>query len=120
MKRIARDVRFMVERGMLVRHVQRADGRGYIHRASLAAIQEVAWFVDEHAAEGVTTNELWEALVEVPATQASVALEFLKECGCLETRGRRNFPASSCLFEEAMIEFHALEHQAATALPRRQ
>jgi len=104
-----RDVRFTVERGMLVRYVTLDDGREYVHRASLAAIKEVAWYAEEHAKEGVTTGELWEALPDYPATQLSVALEFLKERGCVVTEGRRNFPASNVLFEDAMVEYYALE-----------
>jgi len=33
----------------------------------------------------------------------------LKERGCVRTEFRRCFPASACLFEDAMIEYHALE-----------
>lgn len=103
-----RRVRFELDRGRLVRHVELADGRTYTHRCSLDALKEVAWHVEEHAQDGVTTNELWDALPNFPATQLSVALEFLKERGLVETRGRRNYPASDILFEEAMVEFHAL------------
>jgi hypothetical protein len=102
-----RQVHFEVECGKLVRFVTR---RGYVHRATLATLREIAWYIEEHAAEGVTTNGLWEALPELSATQIAVALDFLKDRGCVETRGRRNFLASDCLFEDAMIVFHALEH----------
>ena len=44
----------------------------------------------------------------LPATQISVALEFLKERGCVETRCRRNYPATTTLFEDAMVEYHVL------------
>jgi hypothetical protein len=71
-----------------VRQVELADGRTYTHRCSLETLKEVAWHVEEHAKEGVTTGELWDAF---------------------QTRGRRSYPASDILFEEAMIEFHALE-----------
>ena len=102
-------VRFEVARGKLVRHVTfKEDSRSYIHRAALAVLKEVAWYVEEHSQDGVTTNELWEVLPNLPATQISVALEFLKERGCLETRCRRNFPVTTTLFEDAMVEYHAL------------
>ena len=109
MRRTQRDVRFEAERGILVRHVTRPDGRGYVHRATLAVLKEVCWFIEGRATDGATTNELWDALPDYPATQISVALEFLKERGCAETRSRRNYPASGFVFEDAMIEFHALE-----------
>lgn len=102
-------VTFGVERGRLVRHVRRAESRGYTHRATLDALQEVALYVEARSDAGVTTNELWDAFPEIAATQLSVALEFLKERGCVETRGRRNYPASNFLLEDALIEFHALQ-----------
>ena len=108
MRSVPRDIRFEVQRGRLVRHVQRADGRAYTHRCTLEALTEVAWHIEARASDGVTTNELWRTLEDVPATQATVALEFLKEQGLVTTELRRNYPASSCLFEEAMVAYHAL------------
>ena len=104
-----RNFRFEVERVMLVRTATLKDGRSYVHRCTLETLREVAWWIEEHGADGVTTNELWDALPDLPATQISVALEFLKERGCMATRGRRNYPASSALYEDAMVEYHALE-----------
>ena len=103
-----RDVRFEVERGLLVRHVTLADGKGYVHRAELVVIKEVCWLIEQRGEDGVTTGELWDALPNLPTTQISVALDFLKDRGCVEARGRRSYPASDCLFEDAMVEFHAL------------
>ena len=99
---------FEVVRGYLVRTVELKDGRRYVHRCSLDAFREVAWFVEAHADEGVTTGMLWEGLPDVPCTQASVALEFMKERGCVRPASRRNYTASTFLFEDAMAEFHAL------------
>lgn len=99
---------FAVERGWLVRTVQGPRGT-YQHRCSLEAYQAVAWFVEDHADEGVTTGMLWQGLPDVPSTQASVAMAFLKERGCLAVRGRRCYPTSRAFFEDAMVEFHALE-----------
>ena len=109
MRQSQRNIRWEVERGHLVRHVERADGRAYTHRCGLPALKEVCCYVEEHAKDGVTTGELWDALPDQPATQLSVALEFLKERGIVETRGRRNYPASGTVFEDGMTEFHALE-----------
>ena len=109
MRGTKRRVTFEVERGQLVRHVWRADDRSYTQRASLEALKEVALFIDAREETGVTTGQLWDAFPAIGATQLSVALDFLKERGCIETRGRRNFPASKFLYEDALIEFHALE-----------
>jgi len=63
--------------------------------------------------EGVTTNELWSTLPDLPCTQISIALAFLKGRGCVETSGRRSYAASTTLCEDALTEFHYLAHQAA-------
>ena len=100
---------FRVSAGHLVRTVELKDGRSYTQRCSLEAYKEVAWCLDEHADPGATTGTLWEALPDVPCTQVSVALDFLKERGCVRIEFRRCFPASGFLFEDAMVEYHALE-----------
>ncbi len=57
---------------------------------------------------------LWNELDDVPCTQATVALEFLKERGCVEVERRRCWPTSGCLFEDALCEWHALVQQCET------
>ena len=99
-----RDVRFEVLDRRLVRTVVLPDGRGYVHRCTRAVLEAVARVTEERAAEGVTLEPLAAAL-DAPATQVNVALEFLKERGCVVTRGRRNYPASDVLYEDAMTEF---------------
>ena len=105
---------FQVEQGHLVRTVAKRDGRTYCHRCSLESYTAVVHFVDEHADQGITTTTLWEHLADVPCTQASVALAFLKERGCLEARFRRLFPTSDVFFEDALLEFHALAAEPPT------
>ena len=100
---------FSIEDGWLVRMVVQPDGSSYQHRCSLAHYQAVAHFIDGQAYEGVTTNELWDGLPDVPCTQAAIALAFLKERGCVIIRHRRCYPASNVLSEDALLEFHALD-----------
>ncbi len=102
-----RDVRFEIVDGRLVRTVTLPDGRSYMHRCGREAFEAVAHGVDELGDQGVTLEPLAEAL-DLPNTQVNVALEFMKERGCLVTRGRRNYPSSDVLFEDAMTEFYAL------------
>ena len=99
---------FAIEDGHLVRTVVRKDGSTYQHRCRLDAYKAVVHYLDEHADAGVTCGELWDALADIPCTQAAVALAFLKERGCVEVRRKRSYPASAILVEDAMIEFHAL------------
>jgi hypothetical protein len=103
---------FTVELGHLVRTVTRRDGGTYSHRCSLKSYKAVAHFIDENGAAGVTTGMLWEAVPDVPCTQASVAVAYMKERGCLEARYRRLFPTSAFFVEDALLEYHALEHES--------
>ena len=106
-----RDVRFEVIDGDLVRTVAFPDRPGYVHRCRREAFEEVARTIDERGDEGFTLETLAEA-TGLPSTQVNVALEFLKECGCVQTRLRRNYPASTVLFEDAMTEYYALAEGA--------
>jgi hypothetical protein len=101
------DVRFEVADGHLVRTVTAKDGRSYVHRCSREVFENVAHAMQTVGPDGATVETLAVAL-DVPYTQANVALEFLKERGCVVTRFRRNFPSSNVVFEDAMIEWYAL------------
>jgi hypothetical protein len=112
MRRSQRDVVFEVCRGRLVRHVRLADGRGYTQHCTPEVLEQVACVVEARGGDGVTTNELWTSLPDLPCTQISIALAFLKDRGCAEARGRRSYAASATLYEDAMTEFHYLAHVA--------
>lgn len=109
---------FTVELGHLIRTVAKPDGSTYSHRCSIASYKAVAHFIEEHAGQGVTTGAIWEAAPDVPCTQVSVAVAFMKERGCLTVRHRRMFPASRFFYEDAMMEYHALEHVTGDTLAR--
>jgi hypothetical protein len=109
---------FTVELGHLVRTVAKRDGSTYSHRCSQESYKAVAHFIEENAGQGVTTGVLWEAAPDVPCTQVSVAVAFMKERGCLVVRHRRMFPTSRFFYEDAMTEYHALEHVTADRLAR--
>jgi hypothetical protein len=112
-----RDVAFAVDAdGLLVRTVTFPGGRAYRHRCSPASYEAVARAVDECPADGgggLVLEQLARDL-DLPFTQANVALEFLKERGVVVTRGRRNYPApgDAAAYEHAMCEFHALRERA--------
>jgi hypothetical protein len=102
---------FTVADDHLIRSVDPARGEPYEHRCPRASYEEIA-----HAAElfsletcdpGFTLEELAKA-AGTPSTQTAVALAFMKERGCVVTRYRRNYAASRCVFEDAMIEYWAL------------
>src|SRR5690349_12632914 len=88
--------------------VRRFGGRDE-QRCDLESFTEVARLIDERGSRGLTTNEMWESLPEVPQTRASVALDFLKERGVICIEGRRCYPTSTAPFEYALSEWHALD-----------
>lgn len=106
---------FAIVHGVLRRSVEPRRGRPYVQHCTLDAFTAVAAFIAERGDQGVTTNELWTALPDVPDTQASIALDFLKERCCITTYRKRNYPASTFVFEDALLEWHALAHQAQEA-----
>ncbi len=112
MRRSQREVVFEVRRGRLVRHVTLANGRGYVQHCTRDVFEQVACLVAERGEAGVTTGELWEALPNLPCTQISIALAFLKERGVVDVDARRCYAASTTLYEDAMTEFHFLAHVA--------
>ena len=103
-------VRFEVRHNHLVRTVTGADGRSYAQRCSLDTYTAVADAMQSTNADGSTIASLIAAL-ELPFSQVNVALEFLKERGCVEVYFRRSYPASNCVFEDALLEFYALKQQ---------
>jgi len=103
---------FEIVRGELVRNVVPRRGKPYEQRCDLESFTVVARLIDERGSRGLTTNEMWEALPDVPRTRASVVLDFLKERGVIHIEGRRCYPASTAPFEDALCEWHALDHQS--------
>lgn len=102
---------FVVEDGHLVRKVIPRRGEPYEHRCPLASYEQIAHAIEETGEAGFTLMSLAEA-EDLPSTQVAVALAFLKERSIVETRYRRNHPASSATHLDAMIEYHALAHDA--------
>ena len=99
-----REMIFEVFRGHLIRTIVLPDGGRYVHRCMRETFEDVLHAIEERADDGVTLGPLAEA-IDAPSTQVNVALEFLKERGCVVVRGRRSFPATNVLFEDAMTEF---------------
>ena len=87
-----REVQFEVADGRLVRTVRFPDGGGYVHRCTQAIYEAVAHAAEETSDSGATLDVLAEKL-DAPFTQVAVALDFLKEQGCVVTRLRLNYPA---------------------------
>ena len=110
-RRQPRDVQYAVMDDRLVQTVTPSRGSQYVHRCTRRIFEDVCYAIEARPAEGVTMVTLAAAL-DAPYTQVNVALEFLKERGCVKTRLRRSYPASNMLFEDAMTEFFALAEGA--------
>lgn len=92
--------------GSLRRTVLLSDGTTYTHHCSRQVYEAVACAMED--GKGHTGQALSRSLDE-PFTQVDVAFQFLKERGVIETRHkRRSFAASRCVYEDAMVEYHAL------------
>ena len=98
---------FTVARDHLVRTVTLPGDRRYTHRCSKAVYEATARAIEDHGKDGVTGRSIADEL-DLSFTQVYTALSFLVERGCVVVEGRRNFPASDVLFEDAMVEYHAL------------
>lgn len=107
MKRERRES-FAVQGGRLVRQVTPARCEPYVHRCPVASYQELASVAEECGKAGFTVEDL-AAHAELPMTRAAVALAFWKERGCVVIEHHRNHPASTFLYEDAMIEYSVLE-----------
>ena len=111
-RRDNRRIEYEVFANRLIRTVTLPDGRTYTHRCSRKVYENVAYQVEEWSDRGATMEELAVA-IDAPYSQVNVTLEFLKERGCVVTRWRRSYPASNCLYEDAMTEFTFLTEQGA-------
>lgn len=105
---------FAMRHGVLVRTVVPRRGEPYVQRCDLETFTAVAYLIDERAGRGLTTQEMWDGLPDAPCTQVSVALDFLKERGCVAVECRRCYPASNFFYEDALTEWHALAHHQTT------
>lgn len=95
--------------GSLRRAVLFSDGTTYTHHCSRDVFEQVAYAME--GGQGHTGQELSRALDE-PFTQVDVAFQFLKERGVIETRHKRkSFAASKVVYEDAMIEYHAMRER---------
>ncbi len=91
----------------LVRKVVPRRGESYEHRCPRKAFEQVAHAIDELGDETFTLESLVER-EDLPFTQVTVALAFLKERGIVQTRYRRNYAATDSVHLDAMTEYFAL------------
>ena len=105
------DETFAIEDGMLVRRVVPTRGNPYAHSCTKTVYDDVAWAI-EQAGAGTFTLESVRDAIDAPCTQVAVAMAFLKERSCIvPARERRHKAASDFVYEDALIEWHALREK---------
>src|SRR5262245_27860814 len=99
---------FSVRESILTRSVVPKRGEPYQHTCDKDIFEAVAHAIDELHGTTFTYEEVRQTL-DAPFTQVAVAIAFLRERGIIETaQRRRSAAASSDVYLDAMIEFHAL------------
>ncbi len=101
---------------LLVRSVVPSRGKPYEAKSSREVLAKVCHYAQARARGGFSTSEMWQDL-DVPKTQASTSLAFLKVLGLVEVSCRRNYPAGGEVFEHSMVEYYYLIHLAEGGAP---
>jgi hypothetical protein len=107
---------FAIEDGLLLRRVvpsatSRRASKPYVHTCTQQVYEHVAHAIDELGG-GTFTGESIRETIDAPFTQVMVAVGFLRERGCIvAAHGRKNAAASTFLYEDAMLEWHALREK---------
>lgn len=106
----ARVEHFTHEDGLLVRRIVPGSGRGrlYEHTCTKQVYDDVAYAIEQMGAKSFT-GEAIRDVINAPSTQVFVALGFLKERSCIvPARERKHKAAENYVYEDALIEWHAL------------
>ena len=99
---------YRIEDGALVRSVVPSRGDPYEHACDMHSFLGVTHRIDELDG-GRFTYEQLVFLTGFPFSRVATAVAFLKERGCIvPARGRRHMAATSDVFLDAQIEWHAL------------
>jgi len=105
------DETFVIENDHLVRAVVPKRGRPYEQTCTTQVYDDVAYAIEQMGACAFTGEEI-RGRLDAPSTQVFVALAFLKERSCIvPVRGRRHQAAANYLYEDALIEWHALREK---------
>jgi hypothetical protein len=107
-----RQITYAVEQDRLLRQVCRDGSHAYTHACTREVLEQVAWYMQEYAEAGASTYTLRAALPELPFTQVHVALSFLGDQGCLSRAGKRWYPTTTSLYEEALEAFYYLAEES--------
>jgi len=109
-----RDESFAIEHDHLVRRVTPRKGDAYEHRCEKECYEAIAHEIDDLNGEPFVLEDLRQR-TGLPWTQVAVAIAFLKERSCvIPCHGRNHQAAGTAVYEDAMIEWHALREKGET------
>ena len=107
---------FRVEDGCLLMSAVARGGTPYRHACPLESFVLVAHELDAAGTDGITREQLHDR-TKIPWTRINVAITFLFERSIVDRSGRRGrlyVPTSGTVFEDAMLEYHALRENGPT------
>lgn len=103
---------FTFEDGALIRRVTTRRGTRYQHACTKQVYDDVAWAIEQLGA-ATFAGEMIRDEIDAPHSQVMTAMAFLKERGCIiPARERKHRAASDFVYEDALIEWHALREGA--------
>ncbi|MCC6910183.1 MAG: hypothetical protein IT430_19800 [Phycisphaerales bacterium] len=104
--------------GALLRRVIPKRGKPYEHMCTKQVYDDIAYAIEQMGSAAFTMEDIrskaggGEESAMPPWTQVAVAVAFLKERGCIvPARERRHVAASDFVYEDALIEYHALREK---------
>jgi len=107
-----RDETYSIQDGVLFRRVVPRRGTPYEHTCTERVYKDVAYAIEQLGTRSFTGEDIRDA-TDAPFSQVFTALAFLKERGCIvPAHGRRHHAASDVVYEDALIEWHALREGA--------
>jgi len=103
---------FSIQDGVLFRRVVPRRGEPYEHTCTERVYKDVAYAIEQLGATTFTGEDIRDA-INAPFTQVAVAIVFLKDRGCIvPAHERRHHAAGDFVYEDALIEYHALREGA--------
>ncbi len=104
--------------GALLRRVIPKRGTPYEHACTKQVYDDVAYAIEQMGNASFTMEDIrtkaggGDEANMPPWSQVAVAIAFLKERGCIvPARNRKHVAASDFVYEDALIEYHALREK---------
>ncbi|MCL4199552.1 MAG: hypothetical protein KJZ69_18815 [Phycisphaerales bacterium] len=104
--------------GALLRRVIPRRGTPYEHACTKQVFDDVAYAIEQMGSASFTMGDIRFKAADgdeskmPPWSQVAVAIAFLKERSCIvPARNRKHIAASDFVYEDALIEYHALREK---------